>query len=269
MGTQSTTPQPFNHPKMILTVIFCVCALICGLSTWIRLYADLLLSGMEDQIRTAVSFGALFLAVFFGLLAFCALWGGLNLPWRRGSLVLGVLSLGAGVWGLVQAFQAILYPEIPDYLAAYLGRPDPFGTIWYGVVPLAFALLCLGLFFKADARKILLGEAVLLFAAGCCAAVYMIRSQGKESFMWMWNLYLPYGLFLCCIYGAFRKTARYLLIGGEILFGLLSLAGLYNMIISGGSDNAICVVFPAAVALGIQLVRREIGQDQSRTEILD
>ena len=44
----------------------------------------------------------------------------------------------------------------------------------------------------------------------------------------------------------------------QCCFGLLAALGLYQLILSGGRENASCVVLPLAGALGFELARREL-----------
>ena len=62
------------------------------------------------------------LGALFCLLAFWALWAVLGLSWRKGCLVLAFLWGAAAVWGIVYALRSILQPEMPYYLADYLGK---------------------------------------------------------------------------------------------------------------------------------------------------
>ena len=254
----SRKPEPFRNPKGILAFLAILCAVVSGLSFWVRLYGEILLVGMEEQIREAVLSASLPLGALFCLLAFWALWAVLGLSWRKGCLVLAFLWGAGAVWGIVYALRSILQPEMPYYLADYLGEEDPYGNVWYGVIPLACGILCLGLGLKARGRRIFLGEAVLFLIAGACALVYHLYMPGERNVMWQWNIYIPLGACICCLLGAFGKRAGQLLMAAQCCFGLLALLGLYQLILSGGRENASCVVLPLAGALGFELARREL-----------
>ena len=59
-------------------------------------------------------------------------------------------------------------------------------------------------------------------------------------------------------FGRFWKKSGTAFDGRPVLLGLLALLGLYQLILSGGRENASCVVLPLAGALGFELARREL-----------
>lgn len=244
-----------SHPRWLLTGIFIICALISILSAWVRMNAEAMFVQMEEQIRGTMEPAVLMLAVVFGLVALTALFCLLGLSFQKSCLILAVLSLAAVIGGVAWAYGAITDVRSTLYRPEYLGGENRFGTVWYGILPGGFAVLCFGLAFRRDASRLCLAEAVYWTIVAVGWAVFTIYGRDYKN---AWNVFLPFVAAAGCLMGFLRVPFAKILAVLEILLGFWALSGLWFVLRSGGRENAGYMVLPLAAALGAALIRREL-----------